>query len=248
MTLLVENLATYHGQIRAFENISLHVNKGEIVSVIGANGAGKSTLLGTIAGLYKPTAGSITLDNYSITKLPAHKVIKTGVSLVPEGRQIFSSLTVKENLILGMYHNYKKEKHLTSTKTDWILEMFPALVKHINSTAGNLSGGEQQMLAIARSLMSDPKVILLDEPSIGLAPLIVKEIMEIMKKIKEDLGTMVILVEQNIKVALKVADRAYVMDRGKFVLEGKAEELIENPLIQDTYLGHGANEKGMVIA
>ena len=242
--LEVKNITTYHGRIKAIENINLHVEDGEIVSIIGANGAGKSTLLGTIAGMYKPTSGEITLDDKKISHLPDYKVIRQGVSLVPEGRQIFSSLSVRENLVLGMYYNYKKEKKQVQTKIDTMMEMFPGLVKHLHNTAGNLSGGEQQMLAIARSLMSDPKVILLDEPSMGLAPLIVKEILDIMKKIRDDLGTKVILVEQNVKAALTVANRAYVMERGEFVLQGEASELISNPLVQSTYLGQGREDKG----
>lgn len=246
MTLLVENLSTFHGKIRALHKINFHVGDREIVSIIGANGAGKSTLLGTIAGLYKPCEGKITLNGKNITNLPAYKVVRNGVSLVPEGRQIFSSLSVKENLILGMFHKYRKEREMVREKIESMLEMFPGLKKHINSTAGNLSGGEQQMLAIARSLMSNPEVILLDEPSMGLAPIIVKEIMDIMNKIKKELGTKVVLVEQNIKAALNVADRVYVMDQGKFVLEGNADELLHNPIIQKTYLGHPAGEEGVI--
>ncbi|MEH7225425.1 ABC transporter ATP-binding protein [Bacillus sp. JJ1566] len=241
MTLRTTNLTTYHGRVRGIDGINLVVNPGEIISIIGANGAGKSTLLGTISGIYKPSEGDVFYEEVAISKLKAHKVIESGIALVPEGRQIFSNLTVKENLMLGMYFKYRKEKQLVATKIDRMIEMFPGLNKHINSVAGTLSGGEQQMLAIARALMSDPKVILLDEPSMGLAPLIVKEILDIMKKIRDEFGAMVILVEQNVKAALSVADRAYVMDRGKFVLEGKADELIQNPLVQSTYLGYTEN-------
>ncbi|KAB2330454.1 ABC transporter ATP-binding protein [Cytobacillus depressus] len=246
MSLQIKNLTTYHGRIKAIDRVNLHINEGEIVSIIGANGAGKSTLLGTIAGIYKASEGEITIGNQSITNIKGHKVVQNGVALVPEGRQIFSSLSVKENLILGMYAKYRKEKHLVASKIESMLKMFPGLVKHMNNTAGNMSGGEQQMLAIARALMSDPKIILLDEPSMGLAPLIVKEILAIMEEIRANLGAMVILVEQNVKAALSVADRAYVMDRGQFVLEGSADELLRNPQVQSTYLGYGQDEKGLV--
>ncbi|WP_099361614.1 ABC transporter ATP-binding protein [Fredinandcohnia onubensis] len=241
MTLRTINLTTYHGRVKGIDGINLVVNPGEIISIIGANGAGKSTLLGTISGIYKPTDGEVFYNDTSLTRVKSHKVVEQGISLVPEGRQIFSNLTVKENLILGMYFKYRKEKQIVSTKIDRMIEMFPGLQKHMNSVAGTLSGGEQQMLAIARALMSDPKVILLDEPSMGLAPLIVKEILDIMKQIRDEFGAMVILVEQNVKAALSVADRAYVMDRGKFVLEGRANELIQNPLVQSTYLGYTEN-------
>lgn len=241
MILRTTNLTTYHGRVRGIDGINLVVNPGEIISIIGANGAGKSTLLGTISGIYKPTEGEVFYNESAITKVKSHKVVEQGISLVPEGRQIFSNLTVKENLILGMYFKYRKEKQLVASKIDRMIKMFPGLLKHMDSIAGTLSGGEQQMLAIARALMSDPKVILLDEPSMGLAPLIVKEILDIMKQIRDEFGAMVILVEQNVKAALSVADRAYVMDRGKFVLEGRADELIQNPLVQSTYLGYTEN-------
>ncbi|MDR9796003.1 ABC transporter ATP-binding protein [Aeribacillus pallidus] len=248
MTLLVENVSTYHGKICAVHQVNFHVEDGEIVSIIGANGAGKSTLLGTISGIYKPSEGKITLNGKNISGLPAYKVVRNGVSLVPEGRQIFSSLSVKENLILGMFHQYRSDRKTVRERIEKMLNMFPGLVKHLNNPAGNLSGGEQQMLAIARSLMSNPQVILLDEPSMGLAPMIVKEIMDIMKKIKNDLGTKVLLVEQNVKAALNVADRAYVMDQGHFILEGKALELLHNPMVQQSYLGKSSGEGEMIPA
>lgn len=234
----VNNLVTYHGRIRVLNSVSMQVNKGEIVTIIGANGAGKSTLLGTLAGLYKPQEGEVLLDGKSLYSLPANKVVRNGLSLVPERRQIFANLTVKENLLLGMYYQYYKHRNEAKEKVEQMLDMFPALKKHLHNLGGNLSGGEQQMLAIGRGLMSNPRIILLDEPSMGLAPIIVNEILNIMKIIRDELGTMVILVEQNVKAALKIADRAYVMDKGVFVLDGTAEDLLHNPLVQSTYLGH----------
>jgi branched-chain amino acid transport system ATP-binding protein len=237
--LHVHNLVTCHGQIQVLQSVSLHANQGEIVSIIGANGAGKSTLLGTLAGWYKPKSGEIVLYGNPITGLATEKVVRKGLCLVPEGRQIFASLTVRENLVLGMYQHYFQKRQQVNAKIEMILEMFPGLKKHINNLGGNLSGGEQQMLAIGRGLMSEPKIILLDEPSMGLSPIIVAEIVRILRQIRDELGTTVILVEQNVKAALKIADRAYVMERGEFVLEGRASELLTNPLVQSAYLGKG---------
>jgi branched-chain amino acid transport system ATP-binding protein len=235
--LVVQGLCTHIGKIQILHDIDFQVNKGEIVSIIGANGAGKSTLLNTLAGLYRPTAGKVTLDGEVISGNQAFKVVKKGLSLVPEGRQIFSNLTVKENLMLGMFSKYYKEKKLSSENLTKILDMFPGLKKHLNNLGGNLSGGEQQMLAIGRGLMSNPKIILLDEPSMGLAPKIVNEILDTLVIIKEDLGTMVILVEQNVKAALKVSDKAYVLDQGKIILNGTREEISANPQVMSAYLG-----------
>jgi branched-chain amino acid transport system ATP-binding protein len=235
--LVVQGLCTHIGKIQILHDIDFQVNKGEIVSIIGANGAGKSTLLNTLAGLYRPTAGKVTLDGEVISGNQAFKVVKKGLSLVPEGRQIFSNLTVKENLMLGMFSKYYKEKKLVSENLTRILDMFPGLKKHLNNLGGNLSGGEQQMLAIGRGLMSNPKIILLDEPSMGLAPKIVNEILDTLVIIKEDLGTMVILVEQNVKAALKVSDKAYVLDQGKIILNGTREEISANPQVMSAYLG-----------
>ena len=235
--LVVQGLCTHIGKIQILHDIDFQVNKGEIVAIIGANGAGKSTLLNTLAGLYRPTAGKVTLDGEVISGNQAFKVVKKGLSLVPEGRQIFSNLTVKENLMLGMFSKYYKEKKLSSENLTKILDMFPGLKKHLNNLGGNLSGGEQQMLAIGRGLMSNPKIILLDEPSMGLAPKIVNEILDTLVIIKEDLGTMVILVEQNVKAALKVSDKAYVLDQGKIILNGTREEISANPQVMSAYLG-----------
>jgi branched-chain amino acid transport system ATP-binding protein len=235
--LEVQGLCTKIGKIQILHDINLQVGKGEIVAVIGANGAGKSTLLNTLAGLYKPTAGIVTLDQEVISGFPAHKVVGKGLSLVPEGRQVFSNLTVKENLMLGMYSKYYKEKKHLHENLTRIVDMFPGLKKHWNNLGGNLSGGEQQMLAIGRGLMSHPKIILLDEPSMGLAPKIVNEILDALMIIKEELGTMVILVEQNVKAALKVADKAYVIDKGRIILHGTSDEISTNPQVMSSYLG-----------
>lgn len=235
--LNVQGLCTHIGKIQILHTIDFHVNKGEIVAIIGANGAGKSTLLNTLAGLYQATAGTVTLDDEVISGYPANKVVGKGLSLVPEGRQVFPNLTVKENLLLGMYSKYYKEKKHVSENLTKILAMFPGLKKHLNNLGGNLSGGEQQMLAIGRGLMSNPKIILLDEPSMGLAPKIVNEILDTLMVIKNELGTMVILVEQNVKAALSVADKAYVMDQGKIIMNGTSEEIGSNPQVMSSYLG-----------
>ncbi|RUS45738.1 ABC transporter ATP-binding protein [Cohnella sp. AR92] len=235
--LKIDNLSASIGNVRILHSIHMQVNEGEIVSVIGANGAGKSTLLNTLSGLYKPTEGTVQLFSETISGLPAHKVVGRGLSLVPEGRQVFSNLTVKENLLLGMYSNYFKKKELAKPNLEKVLEMFPGLKKHLNNLGGLLSGGEQQMLAIGRGLMSDPKIILLDEPSMGLAPMIVNEILANLKFIKEQLGVMVILVEQNVKAALNVADRVYVMDQGRVTLSGTRDEIGKNEDVMSAYLG-----------
>jgi branched-chain amino acid transport system ATP-binding protein len=235
--LRVENLSTRIGKIQILHSIHLEVNKGEIVSVIGANGAGKSTFLNTLAGIYIPYEGKVTLDGETISGYPSYKVVGKGLALVPEGRQIFSNLTVEENLLLGMYSKYFKEKKRAKENIEKVLEMFPGLKKHLHNLGGNLSGGEQQMLAIGRGLMSNPKIILLDEPSMGLAPMIVKEILDNLIVIKQQLGTMVILVEQNVKAALQVSDRVYVMDQGRFILSGTGEEISNNSQVQSAYLG-----------
>lgn len=233
----VEQLSSKIGKIQILHSLDFHVNKGEIVSIIGANGAGKTTLLNTLAGVYTPVGGTVTLQDDVISGLPAHKIVGKGLRLVPEGRQIFPGHTVKENLTLGIYTKYYKDRKLVDENLKKMVDLFPGLQKHYHQIAGNLSGGEQQMLAIGRALMSDPKIVLLDEPSMGLAPKIVNEILEILVRIKEELGTMVILVEQNVKAALKVADRAYVMDQGKFLMNGTNEEISSNPEVKSAYLG-----------
>lgn len=233
----VQNLSARIGKIQILHSLDFHVNEGEIVSIIGANGAGKSTLLHTLAGIYSPFEGKVKLHEEVISGLPAHKVVGKGLRLVPEGRQIFPGHTVKENLMLGIYTKYYKDRKNVEENLGKMLELFPGLKKHYHNLGGNLSGGEQQMLAIGRALMSDPQIILLDEPSMGLAPKIVNEILETLIQIKEEMGTMVVLVEQNVKAALKVADRVYVMDQGSFIMNGTNEEIGSNPNVKSAYLG-----------
>lgn len=235
--LTVENLVTYRGRIQVLHGVDLTIDKGEIVSIIGANGAGKSTLLGSIAGLYKCADGKVTLFGEHIESLPAHKVVRKGLVLIPEKRQIFPNLTVRENLLLGLYSKYRQEKNQIPEKVSDVLAFFPALEKHLHQLGGKLSGGEQQMLAIGRGIISDPKVVLLDEPSMGLSPLIIRDILNILDVIRTSIGTSIILVEQNVKAALKVSDRVYIMERGKLVSQGRPEQLQDNPLVQAAYLG-----------
>ena len=237
MMLKVRNIRTKIGRIEILDDISMEVNEGELVSVIGANGAGKSTLLNTISGVYTPYTGEVTLFEENITKLPPYKTIRKGIALVPEGRQVFPGHTVIENLKLGSYTKYYRNMKHVHENIDKMLDFFPNLQKHQHNLGGNLSGGEQQMLAIARALMSDPKVILLDEPSMGLAPKIVNEILNNLQQIKKEFGTMIVLVEQNINAALKVSDRVYVLEEGQFVLEGTSEEVANNPNVKSAYLG-----------
>ena len=234
--LKVVKLDTYHGRIQVLKQVTLHVEKGEIVTIIGANGAGKSTLLGTIAGIHKPKTGQIYLGARQTSCLPAEKVVRVGISLVPERREIFDSLSVLDNLKLGAYHRYKTDKNQISSDIENILSLFPALRGREHQAGGTLSGGEQQMLAIGRGLMANPKVLLLDEPSIGLAPLVVKEIFDILIRLKKS-GTTILMVEQNARAALKIADRAYVLERGIVSKGGKARDMLQDASIQSAYLG-----------
>ncbi|WP_025209074.1 ABC transporter ATP-binding protein [Hippea sp. KM1] len=230
--LVVENLVVSYGSIEAVKGISFEVDKGELVSILGANGAGKTTTLRTISGLLKAKSGSIRYKGLELTSMPAHKIVGLGISQSPEGRRVFGTLTVEENLKLGAYTKAK----INTATLEWIYELFPRLKERKSQLAGTLSGGEQQMLAIGRALMSEPEVLLLDEPSLGLAPVLVKAIFETIKQIKEE-GTTILLVEQNAKAALKLADRAYVLEVGKIVMEGTSEELMNSPKIQEAYLG-----------
>ncbi len=232
--LKVENLHISYGFIEAVKGIDFEVNDGEIVALIGANGAGKTTTMHALSGLLKPKEGTIVLDKKDISKMPANKIVSLGLVQVPEGRHVFASQTVKENLELGSY--LRKDKEEIKKDLDHVFELFPRLKERENQLAGTLSGGEQQMLAMGRALMSKPKVLLLDEPSMGLSPLLVKEIFAIIKEINA-LGTTVFVVEQNAKMALEIANRAYVMETGKIVLSGTGEELISSPLVSKAYLG-----------
>ena len=234
--LKVVKLETYHGRIKALNGVSLNVDKGEIVTIIGSNGSGKSTLLGSIAGIYKARSGQTYLGTKQTSSLPAEKVVKEGISLVPERREVFDSLSVMDNLKLGAYHRYKADKREINNDIENILSLFPSLRGRENQLAGTLSGGEQQMLAIGRGLMAKPKVLLLDEPSVGLAPLVVKEIFDILVSLKKR-GTTILMVEQNARAALKIADRAYILERGTISISGKAQDMLQDSRVQSAYLG-----------
>ncbi len=233
----IRNLEAGYDKLKVLKGISLHVNHGEIVTIIGANGAGKSTLLNTIASLIKPSSGEILLQGKNVAGAFPDRIVKEGCVLVPEGRQLFPTMTVKENLILGAYTLYSQKK---GKEVGGILEqiygMFPILSERQSQLAGTLSGGEQQMVAIARGLMSNPDLIMMDEPSMGLAPLIVRDIFKVIKTLREQ-GKTVLIVEQNAKAALEIADRGYVMETGNFVLEGSSEELLDNNEVRRAYLG-----------
>lgn len=232
--LRVDNIEVYYGVINALKGISFKVNKGEVVALIGANGAGKTTILHTVSGLIKPKTGSITFKGTDISKVPAHKIVTMGMAHVPEGRRVFANLSVYDNLRLGAYTRSDKSEIEANLKM--VYEHFPRLYERKKQSAGTLSGGEQQMLAMGRALMSNPEIILMDEPSMGLSPLLVTEIFEIIKHISE-LGKTVLLVEQNAKKALSIANYAYVLETGKFALEGEAKELANNEEVKKAYLG-----------
>lgn len=228
----IKDLEVSYGSIAAIKGISLEVRKGEIVTILGANGAGKTTTMRTISQLIKAKAGSIRFKGHELTQLPAHKIVKLGISHAPEGRRVFGILTVEENLMLGAFSRSKMNKETLR----WVYQLFPRLEERRKQLAGTLSGGEQQMLAIGRSLMSDPEMLLLDEPSLGIAPILVKAIFEQIKAIANK-GVTVLLVEQNAKAALKLADRGYVLDVGKIALSGTSAELLASEKVQEAYLG-----------
>ena len=232
--LEVKDLEVYYGMIQAIKGISFEVNKGEVIALIGANGAGKTTTLHTITGLLSPKKGSVMFEGKDITKISAHKIVSMGMAHVPEGRRVFADLSVYENLKLGAYT--RKDKENLNKDLESIYERFPRLAERKNQSAGTLSGGEQQMLAMGRALMSKPSIILMDEPSMGLSPILVNEIFDIIESISKS-GTTVLLVEQNAKKALSIADRAYVLETGKIVTSGKASELLEDDSIKKAYLG-----------
>ena len=232
--LTIENLEVFYGVINAIKGISFEVNEGEIIALIGANGAGKTTILNTITGLVPAKSGSIKFEDKDLLKTPAHKIVSMGIAHVPEGRRIFQQLTVFENLKLGAYTR-KDKKEIVDT-LELVYERFPRLKERRTQIAGTLSGGEQQMLAMGRALMSHPKIILMDEPSMGLSPLYVTEIFDIIRSVNES-GTTVLLVEQNAKKALSIANRAYVLETGKIVLSGDAHELMNNDSVKKAYLG-----------
>ena len=232
--LKVENVEVSYGMINAIKGVSFEVKEGEIIALIGSNGAGKTTILHTITGLISPKAGRIFFEGQDITKTPAHKIVGMGMAHVPEGRRIFQELTVLENLTLGAF--LLRDKKQIAKNMEYVYAHFPRLAERKNQVAGTLSGGEQQMLAMGRALMSSPKILLMDEPSMGLSPLLVSEIFNIIGEVSAD-GTTVLLVEQNAKKALSIADRAYVLETGKISLTGKASELMNNESIKKAYLG-----------
>ena len=239
--LKVRNLEAGYGKLRVLKRISMHVDPGEIVTIIGANGAGKTTLLHTITGLVKIGSGEIVFKEKDLKKVSPEKIVASGCSLVPEGRQVFSTMTVEENLILGGYVLAKREKGALDQEIKRVYELFPVLKEREKQLAGTLSGGEQQMLAMGRALMAKPSLIMMDEPSTGLAPLIVKSIFQVILRLREE-GNTVLLVEQNAKAALGIADRGYVLETGKIILQGAAEDLLENRDVQRAYLGREMEE------
>ena len=233
MLLEVENIHVYYGAIHAIKGVSFSVNEGEIVTLIGANGAGKSTTLDTVAGLLRSKTGDIRFNGQSIAHMPAHKVVSEGLALVPEGRRVFSQMTVEENLEMGAF---TRSSVTVAPSLKRVYEQFPRLEERKNQIAGTLSGGEQQMLAMGRALMSQPKLLMLDEPSMGLAPILVEQIFDIIRQLHKA-GTTILLVEQNAQMALSVADRAYVLETGRITLSGTGKELAESPEVKKAYLG-----------
>ena len=235
--LKIEGISAAYHSIPVLKDVSIQVPKGKVVSIIGANGSGKSTLLKAISGLIKINQGRIQYQDQDITAIPAHRIVGLGISLVPEGRQLFAHLSVQDNIRLGAYHYFKKSNRAEIEQSvKQVYQIFPILEKRSKQIAGTLSGGEQQMLAIARALMGRPELLLLDEPSMGIAPLIVREIFNVIVNLNQA-GTTILLVEQNAKAALKVAHHSYVLESGNIVLEGMAAELLHNPKVKEVYLG-----------
>ena len=232
--LEVRDLQVYYGMIHAIKGISFDVNQGEVIALIGANGAGKTTTLHTITGLLAPKSGSVLFEGKDITKVPAHKIVSMGMAHVPEGRRVFAELSVYENLKMGAYT--RKDKKEIEESLANVYKRVPRLEERKNQMAGTLSGGEQQMLAMGRALMSKPKIILMDEPSMGLSPIFVNEIFDIIRAVSES-GTTVLLVEQNAKKALSISDRAYVLETGTITMSGKAKDLLEDEAVKKAYLG-----------
>ncbi|MDQ5988277.1 MAG: branched-chain amino acid transport system ATP-binding protein, livF [Syntrophus sp. SKADARSKE-3] len=242
--LTIKNINTYYGQVHALKNISLHLQEGEIVTLIGANGAGKTTLLNSISGIVPPKGGEILFAGKPIHTLAPHAIVELGISQVPEGRQVFKPLSVEDNLELGAYLRLRRRqgRKETNETMEMVYSLFPILQTRRKQLAGTLSGGEQQMLAIGRALMAKPKIMLLDEPSMGLAPLVVQEIFRVIENLSRKQKTTILLVEQNAKVALKTADRGYVLETGKVILDGDATDLMENKDVQRAYLGRDKKE------
>lgn len=232
--LEVKDLQVYYGVIQALKGISFHVNQGEVIALIGANGAGKTTTLQTLTGILSPKSGSIVFEGKDLTRTPAHKIVEMGMAHVPEGRRVFADMSVYENLLLGAYT--RKDKAEIAESLASVYKRFPRLEERKGQRAGTLSGGEQQMLAMGRALMSRPRIILMDEPSMGLSPIFVNEIFDIIREVSES-GTTVLLVEQNAKKALSIAERAYVLETGSITMDGKAEDLLNDEAVQKAYLG-----------
>ena len=232
--LEIKDLEVFYGMIQAIKGVSFEVNEGEVIALIGANGAGKTTILHTITGLLDARGGSVVFDGTDITKVPAHRIVSMGMAHVPEGRRVFANLSVYQNLKMGAYT--RKDKQEIEDTLNMVYDRFPRLKERQNQMAGTLCGGEQQMLAMGRALMSRPRIILMDEPSMGLSPIFVNEIFDIIKEVSAS-GTTVLLVEQNAKKALSISDRAYVLETGKIVLDGKADDLLNNDSIKKAYLG-----------
>ncbi|QEM68458.1 ABC transporter ATP-binding protein [Geobacter sp. FeAm09] len=242
--LRLKNINTYYGKVHALKNVSLHLGEGEIVTLIGANGAGKTTILNTISGVTPAGSGEVLFRKEPVTALSPDRIVKYGISQVPEGRQVFKPLTVEDNLELGAYLRYRGREDRSAIRRDMaqVFSLFPRLEERRRQLAGTMSGGEQQMLAIGRALMANPKLLLLDEPSMGLAPLVVQEIFRVLERLRRESGVTILLVEQNAKAALKLADRGYVLETGKVILEGPSAELLENAEVKRAYLGKDKKE------
>jgi branched-chain amino acid transport system ATP-binding protein len=242
--LRLKNINTYYGKVHALKNVSLHLAEGEIVTLIGANGAGKTTILNTVSGVTPAAGGEILFQKEPVGNLAPDRVVKLGISQVPEGRQVFKPMTVEDNLELGAYLRYRSRTPKSEIQQDMheVFQLFPRLEERRKQAAGTMSGGEQQMLAIGRALMARPKLLLLDEPSMGLAPLVVQEIFRVLQRLRDERGVTILLVEQNAKAALKLADRGYVLEIGKVILEGEADELLENSEVKRAYLGKDKKE------
>lgn len=232
----IKDLSVYYDKVQVLWGVSFGIEEGEVVTLLGSNGAGKSTTVKTIQGLLKSKTGSIRFEDKHIEGLPAYKVVNEGIALVPEGREIFPKMSVLENLVLGAYVPRARAKDLREQNLEWVLKLFPKLEERKKQLAGTMSGGEQQMLAIARALMSKPKLLMLDEPSLGLAPVIVLQVFEIIKKLNDE-GVTILLVEQNIHHALEISDRAYVLEKGRIILQGKGSELLDDKYVKNAYLG-----------
>lgn len=236
--LVIRNLATWYDRIQALKGVTLHISKGEVVCLVGANGSGKTTLLHALSGLLKQAEGEILLEGESILRRPPERIVRMGIAHVPEGRRLFAPLSVPDNLRLGAYT--RSDRDGIKRDMDWVFDLFPRLAERRTQAAGTLSGGEQQMLAFGRALMSRPRILLLDEPSTGLAPLIIEELFAVVERLRRE-GKTILLVEQNARLALKTADRGYVLETGRIVLSGTSEELTRSPDVQRAYLGNSVD-------